>query len=349
MKGAPPVKLRLFAVFSVLSFAVAALAAFAGTAGARSNGGSLTGAGSTFVAPLVNSWVNYFGPKAGVSITYGAVGSGAGIAAITSKTVDFGTSDAPLSPAQKQACGDCVQIPWAVSSTAFDYNLPGVTKQLRVTGRVLADIYMGKVTAWNDPEIAKLNPGVKLPSTRITPVYRSDGSGTSYNVTDYLSEVSPAFASRVGKSTQPPFTVGTGARGSSGVAGAVKSTEGAIGYTDVAYALQNKLRFFALQNAAGNYETPGIKATVAAANTVKSVPADNAISIVNPAKSAKDAYPCATFTYIIVRPNSPDRQLLKQWILFAVSPTGQKLGQPLVFAPLPRAVAVAANKTIAKL
>jgi phosphate transport system substrate-binding protein len=309
----------------------------------------LTGAGSTFVAPLVNAWINYFGPKAGVTITYGAVGSGAGIASITAKTVDFGASDAPLSPSQASACTDCVQIPWAMSSTAFDYNLPGVTNQLRITGPVLADIYMGKVTTWNDPEIAKLNPGVNLPSTKIVPIYRSDGSGTSYNITDYLSAVSPAFASAIGKSTQPPFNVGVGARGSSGVAGAVKSTEGAIGYTDVAYALANKLRFFALQNAAGNFETPGIKPTIAAANTVKSVPADNAISIVNPPKSAKGAYPCATFTYIIVRPNSPNRQLLKQWILFAISPTGQKIGLPLIFAPLPKVVAVAANKTVAKL
>jgi phosphate transport system substrate-binding protein len=344
------VKARALAVISALTLALSAFVALtAGTAGARSSSGSLTGAGSTFVAPLVNAWMNYFGPRAGVTITYSGIGSGAGIAAITAKTVDFGASDAPLSPSQFAACNDCVQIPWAMSSTAFDYNLPGVTKQLRITGPVIADIYMGKVTTWNDPEIAKLNPGANLPSSKITPIYRSDGSGTSYNVTDYLSAVSPAFASAIGKSTQPPFTVGVGARGSSGVAGAVKSTEGSIGYTDVAYALGNKLRFFAVQNAAGKFETPGIKPTIAAANTVKSVPADNAISIVNPPKSASGAYPCATFTYIIVRPNSPNRQLLKQWILFAISSTGQKLGLPLIFAPLPKVVAVAANKTVAKL
>jgi phosphate transport system substrate-binding protein len=236
-----------------------------------------------------------------------------------------------------------------MSSTAFDYNLPGAGPQLRITGPVLANIYLGKITQWNDPALQKLNPRVPLPNTKIVPVYRSDGSGTSYNVTDYLSAVSLEFASKIGKSTQPPFSIGVGARGSSGVAGAVKSTEGAIGYTDVAYALQNKVRFFALQNAAGKFMTPGINPTIAAANTVKKVPPDNAISIVNPPRSASGAYPCATFTYIIVRPNSPNRQLLKQWILFAISKTGQKIGLPLIFAPLPKVVAIAANKTVAKL
>ena len=332
---------------AVAAVAVLAVAGTAGAANARTADDSITGAGSSFVSPLVGQWINDYGTKAGISITYGPVGSGAGIAAVTARTVDFGASDAPLTPDQATACKDCVQIPWALSATSIAYNIPGVKNNLKITGPIIADIYLGNIKKWNDAAITALNPGVSLPDLDITPVYRSDGSGTSYNFTDYLSKVSPSFASSIGKSTQPPLKVGVGARGSAGVAGVVARTSGALTYVDVAFALKNKLFFFAVKNAAGNFTLPGIKQITAAASTVTSVPADNALSIVDPAAAAKDAYPICTFTWIIIPRTASKAVTVKKFVLYAISPFGQKLGQPLVFAQLPKVVAVAANKTIA--
>jgi phosphate transport system substrate-binding protein len=331
---------------------VAALAlSLAGTAGAttsRHQDDSLTGAGSTFVSPLVTAWLAVWAKSVGVNATYAPIGSGGGIASITNRTVDYGATDAPLTPDQLTACKGCVQIPVALSANSVFYNVKGAPNNLKITGPLIADIYMGKITKWSDPKIKSLNPGVNLPDEQITPVYRSDGSGTSYNFTDYLSKISKEFASSVGKSTQPPFKVGVGARGSSGVSGAVASTEGAVGYADVAFALKNHLHFFAVQNAAGKFTLPGIKQTLAAAATVKSIPADNAISIVNPPKSASDAYPICTFVWFIVPTNSPKADLIKKFIKFGISPQGQKLGLPLIFSPMPKVVAVASVKTLAK-
>lgn len=338
----------------LLGAAVASIAAVvavgaAGAATAKKADDSLVGAGSSFVSPLVSQFINDYGTKAGVNITYGAVGSGAGIAAITARTVDFGASDAPLSTDQATACNGCVQIPWALSATSIAYNIPGVKNNLHITGDIIAKIYLGSIKKWNDPAITALNTGVTLPDLDITPVYRSDGSGTSYNVTDYLSTVSTDFASQVGKSTQPPFKVGVGARGSAGVAGVVAKTAGALTYVDVAFALKNRLFFFAVQNAAGKFTLPGIKQINAAASTVTSVPADNALSIVNPPKTNADAYPICTFTYIIVPKAAKKASTLKKFILYAISPYGQKLGLPLIFAPLPKVVAVADAKTVAQI
>src|SRR5205823_2418117 len=234
----------------------------------------------------------------------------------SNKTVDFGASDAPLTADQFSACGDCVQIPWAIGATAFMYNLSGAPAHLKITGRVLANIYLGTVKKWNDPSIAKLNPGANLPSTDITPVYRSDGSGTSYNFTDYLSKVSATFKSKVGVSTQPPFPTGVGGKGSSGVAGVVSKTDGAIGYADVAFAIRNHLKFFYVKNAAGKFAGPGLRGIAAAASTVskKSIPANNAISIVDPSKSNAAAYPICTFTWAIVHKASSKAAQLKRFI-----------------------------------
>lgn len=333
--------------------AMAVLAVATGSAGAattaRTADDTITGAGSSFVTALVGQWVNDYATKAGVTINYSPVGSGAGIAAITARTVDFGASDAPLTPDQMTACKDCVQIPVALSATSVAYNLPGVKNNLKITGQIIADIYLGKIKKWNDAKLVALNPGVTLPDKDITPVFRSDGSGTSYNFTDYLSKVSPEFASTIGNSTQPPFKVGVGARGSSGVSGLVSRTEGSLTYVDVAFALKNKLYFFAVQNAAGKFALPGIKQINAAAATVKSVPADNKISLVNPDKSAAEAYPICTFVWFIVPRTEAKATAVKRFLLYAISPFGQKLGLPLVFAPMPKVVAVAANKTIAQI
>ena len=213
----------------------------------------------------MTAWYQYYNPKSGTNVSYNSVGSGAGIASITARTVDFGASDAPLTPDQFSNCKDCVQIPVAARHDRGSLQPPGC----RAAGQAhradhrrhlsRQDHAMGRSGDQGD------QPGVNLPSMKITPAYRSDGSGTSYNFTDYLSKVSPEFASKVGKSTQPPFPLGVGARGSSGVAGVVKSTPGAIGYADVAYALTNKLRFAKVRNKAGAFATPGIRGAVAAA------------------------------------------------------------------------------------
>ena len=217
-----------------------ALSLTAGGATKRTSDDSLVGAGSSFAAPLFTAWYQSFNPKAGANVSYNSIGSGAGIAQITARTVDFGATDAPLTPSQASACNGCVQIPVILGTTAILYNVPGATKQINLTGPIIANIYLGNVTQWDDAAIKAINPGANLPNLKITPAYRSDGSGTSYNITDYLSKVSPAFAGKVGKSTQPPFPLGVGGRGSSGVAGVVSSTPGAIGYADVAYALSEQ-------------------------------------------------------------------------------------------------------------
>jgi phosphate transport system substrate-binding protein len=330
---------------------VAVLSVFAGAGLAQSTDDNVVGAGSSFAAPLMTAWYQYYNPRSGVNVSYNSIGSGAGIAAITARTVDFGASDAPLTPDQFANCKSCVQIPVLLGATAMIYNVPGVSQQLKLTGPVIADIYLGKITQWNDPRIRTLNSGVNLPDLRITPVYRSDGSGTSYNVSDYLSKVSADFRGKIGKSTQPAFPLGVGARGSSGVSGVVGNTPGGIGYADVAYALTNKLRFAKVRNKAGVYATPGIRAATQAASTIKAMPADNGVSIVDPpaGKKTKFAYPISTFTWVIVPLEAKNAKAVKQFFLFAISKTGQGLGTKLLYAPIPDVVRLAAAKSIAKI
>jgi len=316
------------------ALAVATLAFGASFAAASSSGGSLKGAGSTFVFPLVSQWqANYKGAQ----ITYGSVGSGAGIAAISARTVDFGASDAPLTSDQVKACKGCEQIPWALSATSIPYNVHGVSYGLKLTGKLIAGIYLGHVTKWNDKAIKKLNPGIKLPDLKITPVYRSDGSGTSYNFTDYLSRVSKEFKNKVGVGTQPSFPTGVGGRGSSGLAAVVSRTDGAIGYVDVAYSLKNGFKFAKVQNSAGKFQLPGLRGIAAAAATIKSVPKNGELSIVNPPKSQAKAYPICTFTYVIVPLKSNKASTLKQFVSWAIS-NGQSYGPQLKFYPLPKLV-----------
>jgi phosphate transport system substrate-binding protein len=319
-------------------------------AGARSTDGTLTGAGSTFVSPLVSLWSADYRAKTGTQIAYAPVGSGAGIAAITARQVDFGASDAPLSPDQLQACNGCVQIPWALSATSIIYNLPNVPNNLHMTGQVLAKIYLGQIKKWNDPAIKALNPKVSLPATDVTPVYRSDNSGTTYNFTDYLAVVSPDWKTKIGRGVNANWPAGQGGRGSSGVAGVVSNTQGAIGYVDVAFALKNRLKFMSLRNSSGVYTTPGLRGINAAAATVKKVPASNEMHIVNPPRGDKLAYPIATFTYVILPIKSSKAAELRKFVFYTVNPTqGQKLGPKLLFAPLPKVVLVAAEKTLKKI
>jgi phosphate transport system substrate-binding protein len=319
-----------------------------GTKGAAD---TLSGAGATFPYPLISKWQQDYPAKTGVEINYNPIGSGGGIAAITARTVDFGASDAPLSPDQFTACNGCVQIPWALSATSIAYNLNGVPSHLKMTGPVLANIYLGTIKNWNDPAIKKLNPTVNLPSTAITPVYRSDGSGTTYNFTDYLSSVSKQWKSKVGNSTQVNFPTGIGARGSSGVAGVVTRTEGALTYVDVAYSLKNKLAFMAVQNRSGKFALPGLRQINAAVSELKTekIPANNEMHIVNPPKGKKTkfAYPICTFTYVILPKKTDKAAMLKRFVNYAINPTqGQKFGPPLIFAILPVNVQVAGVKTL---
>jgi len=317
---------------------VAAIALVGGrvdTAAARSTG-ALVGTGSSFVFPLVSKWIPEIGKAYGTAVTYSPTGSGAGIAGVTARTVDFGASDAPLSPDQLAACKGCVVIPWALSATSIPYNLPGFGGRLRLDGRTLANIYLGRITRWNDDAIEKLNPKLRLPSTKITPVYRSDSSGTTYNFTEYLSSVSGDFESRVGNSTSVDWPTGVGARGSSGVAGVVSKTEGALTYVDVAYSLANKFTFAMVENRAGRFATPGLRGIRQAVSQLpKKVTRLGQLKIVDPPKNAgKLAYPIVTFTYVIVPTSSPKAADLRKFVYWAVT-QGQKYGPPLLFEPLP--------------
>jgi phosphate transport system substrate-binding protein len=326
---------------------VAVLAAGCGGGGGGKSE-TLVGAGSTLVAPLVAKWSGDYQQRAGVTVTYGAIGSGGGIAQITARTVDFGASDAPLTPDQAADCKDCLQVPWGLAATVVAYNGNGVPNRLKLSGPVLAGIYLGKVTQWNDPEIARLNPGVQLPATKITPVFRSDGSGDTYAFSDFLAKVSPEWKSTKGVSTQVSFSQGVGAKGNDGVAAVIGRTDGAIGYLAISYVFSSNLDDALVQNAAGEFPAPGIPSILAAAKTVTTIPADNAISITNPPASAPGAYPISTFTYAIVPKDSAKTSALRPFLTYAIT-AGQKFGPPLTFAPLPPAVAAAGRRTVSSI
>jgi phosphate transport system substrate-binding protein len=311
----------------------------------------IKGAGSTLVAPLMGNWINGFEARTGgsIKVTYGSVGSGSGIAQITARTVDFGASDAPLTPEQAAACNGCVQIPWALSAVGIGYNVPGVKPgKLKLTGKVVASIYLGQITKWNDPKIKKLNPGVHLPGLEITPVFRSDGSGTTYAFTHYESKVSPAFRNNIGFATTVSFPKGVGGKGNSGVTAVVGSTQGAIGYVEASYLVAAGLGAAAIQNKAGNFVYPNLKNIEEAAASVKKVPPTNEIHIDDPAKKYKKAYPISTFTYCIVPHGAPKKAELESFIKYALT-TGQKYGAALDFGKMPSIVVKAANNALASL
>ncbi|HZS29774.1 MAG TPA: phosphate ABC transporter substrate-binding protein PstS [Gaiellaceae bacterium] len=314
--------------------------------GAQQTGSStLVGAGSTLVAPLVAQWESPYSTAKNVTITYGAIGSGGGIAQMTARTVDFGASDAPLTSDQAKACSGCVQIPWALAATTVSYNVPGLTKPLRLTGPVLASIYLGKITNWSDPAITKLNPGLNLPNMAIHVVYRSDGSGDTYAFTSYLSDVSSQWKSQVGYATTVSWPTGTGGKGNAGVAAAIEATPGAVGYVAIGQAVASKLDYAEIGNSAGTFVKPSTASIAAAAATARFTK-DNAASIVDPPASAKTAYPISTFTYVIVPRSSSKLAALKEFLTYAVT-AGQKDAAPLDFAPLPKNV-VAKDKTAIK-
>ncbi|HVS91410.1 MAG TPA: phosphate ABC transporter substrate-binding protein PstS [Mucilaginibacter sp.] len=267
------------------------------TSGSASGGNSLLGAGSSFVYPFFSKIFAEYTTKTGVRINYQSIGSGGGILQLTNKTVDFGDSDAPLNDEQTKKMGAPVlHIPMCSGATVVTYNLPGVSAELKFTGKNLADIYLGNIKNWNDPEIAASNQGVKIPNLPIVVVHRSDGSGTTFIFTDYLSKVSPQWASKVSRATAVNWPAGIGGKGSEGVSGLVKQTPGAIGYVELAYALQNKMPFADIQNSSGAFIKPTLASTTSASNI--NLPSDSKVSLTNTA--SPQGYPISSFTWALI-------------------------------------------------
>ena len=340
---------------SLLVLVVAAVAllvvAGAGAKSSKQTATTISGAGSSFVSPLVSLWTPALGSAFDYSIQYSPTGSGAGITAITNRQVDFGASDAPLTPDQFSACNGCVQIPWALAGTAIPYNIPNLqlprNTNLNLSGDVIAKMYMGEITNWSDPAIKKLNPKATIPDLKITPVYRTGNSGTTYNFTDYLSSVSKNWKGKYGVGQAVSWPTGVGASGSAGVAGVVANTPGALCYVDTAFAIANKLHFAVIQNAAGKFINPSVRNVAAAGLSVTKVPANNELHIVNPPKSIPTAYPIATYTYIILPTKSPKAAELRKMVFWALT-QGQKATYTarLWFSPIPKNVLVASEKTL---
>jgi phosphate transport system substrate-binding protein len=317
----------------------------AGLPAVASAADTLNGSGSSLIAPLMANWSSDFAARNSITVNYNAVGSGTGISQISARATDFGASDAPMTPDQFSGCKGCVQIPWALTATVTAFNVPGVST-LKLTGPILAQIYLGSITNWNDKAIKAANPKAHLPNLTITPVYRSDGSGDTYVFTDYLSRVSAPWKSQVGTATSVSFPKGVGGNKNDGVTAVVASTKGAIGYVSAYYAIQHKLSVAAIKNRAGKYEYPNLKNIKAAAAVVHSVPSNNEMHIVNPPKSAKIAYPMSTFTYCIIPTTSPKADGLKALVVYATSSVGQRFGPALDFQPIPSVVFNAARGTL---
>jgi phosphate transport system substrate-binding protein len=306
--------------------------------------GSLSGAGSGLVAPLEAEWAAAFQAFYGVSVNYSDVGSLAGISDISSRTVDFGASDAPLTTSQAAACHTCFQVPWALSAVAIGYHINALGPHLLLTGKVLAEIFLGQITRWNGSQIKALNPHANLPNLKITPIH-SNGSGDTYVFTNYLSAVNSNWRSRIGSGMTVGFPGGDLGNGNAGVTSLLGSINGSIAYVGASYLITHNLPAAAIQNAAGRYEYPNLTEIEAAAKTVKSVPSTSALSILNPPKHIHTAYPISTFTYAIVPSNAPQKSLLKSWLDYALGP-GQQFDGALDFAALPSVVARAARNTV---
>lgn len=314
------------------------------TAGqSRSGSVDLTGAGATFPYPLYSKWFSDYAAATGVRINYQSIGSGGGIRQLSEGTVDFGASDGPMSDEElSRAKGPILHIPMVLGAVAVTYNLPEVKTPLKLAGDVVADVFLGRITKWNDPRIAAANAGVRLPASDIIVVHRSDGSGTTYVFTDYLSAVSKPWADGPGRGKEVNWPVGLGGKGNEGVAGQVKQTPGSFGYVELAYAKQNKLSVASIRNAAGNYISPSTEAMTAAAQAVATgLPADTdyRLSIVNAAGA--DAYPISSFTWILIYSQQSDAQKGKKLVDFLrwALTEGEKQAAALDYAPIPESMA----------
>jgi phosphate transport system substrate-binding protein len=313
---------------------------------------NINGAGATFPYPIYSKWFSEYAQQhPSVKINYQSIGSGGGIRQVSEGTVDFGATDGPMNDDQiKSAKVKTLHIPTVLGAVVPVYNIPGVNKNLNFSGDVIADIYLGKITTWNDPRIVKDNPGVNLPANAILPVYRSDGSGTTYIFTDYLSKVSSDWNSKVGKNTSVKWPTGIGQKGNEGVAGMVRQSPNSFGYVELIYAVQNKMPYGSVKNAAGKFvraSTDG--ATAAAAAYAKTMPADFRVSITNAPGEA--SYPISSFTWLLLPTHSADPAKGKAladflgWML----DHGQSEAATLSYAPLPKPVQDMVRKTITQI
>jgi len=302
---------------------------------------TLNGAGATFPYPMYSKWFSeYHKAHPDVQINYQSIGSGGGIRQVLEGTVDFGASDGPMSDEQlSQAKVKILHIPTVLGAVVPAYNVPGVSGELHFSPPVIADICLGKITSWNDKAIARDNPDAKLPDKPIIVVHRSDGSGTNYIFTDYLSKVSPEWKERVGKGTSVKWPVGLGAKGNEGVAGMIRQMEGAFGYVELIYAAQNKIPYGAVKNAAGNWTKGSLEGATAAAGSVKEMPADFRVSITN--APGKDAYPISSFTWLLIPTQSKDPgkgKILVDFLNWMLN-DGERMTKELNYASLPENVA----------
>jgi phosphate transport system substrate-binding protein len=326
------------------NLAIIATASALATAAPLSAQVSLTGAGATFPAPIYQKWFNQYQSIGNAQINYQPIGSGGGIKGVTEGTVDFGASDAPLTDQQlenykeKHGGHAVLLFPTVLGAAVPSYNIPGVKQSLNFTPEALAGIYLGTITKWNDKAIASANPQVKLPNIDIVVLHRSEGSGTTYCWTDYLSKISPEWKNKVGKNTSVDWPVGLGAKGNDGVAGMLKQQQGAIGYVELIYAINNSIPYGKVKNAGGNFVKADLASVTAAASALKSMPADFRVSITN--ESGAGVYPISTFTWLLV-PSSWSDQAKKNamvgFLKWAIT-TGQNSVESLQYARLPAPV-----------
>jgi len=333
---------------SWLLSAVAAVAAVGTPRPVIAQAADLTGAGATFPYPIYSKWFADYATVAGVKINYQSIGSGGGIRQLTEGTVDFAGSDAPMTDQEMARLKTPVlHVPTVLGAVVITYDLPEVTKPLKLTGEVVAEIFLGTIVKWNAPEIARLNPGLALPSKDILVVHRSDGSGTTYIFSDYLSTVSDSWRSGPGKGKELQWPVGLGGKGNEGVAGQVKQTPYSIGYVELAYARQNNLPFASIKNAAGTFVTPSIESVTAAAAGIELPPTtDFRVSIVN--APGKAAYPISSFTYLLVpksMSSAKKQKALTDFLKWAIH-AGEKEAPDLDYAPLPSYVVAILEKRL---
>ena len=323
------------------AFALTAVVTIALGAGLAAQKMQINGAGATFPYPIYSKWFSEYNKlNPNIEINYQSIGSGGGIRQITAQTVFFGASDGPMTKDQLLAApGSILHFPTVLGAVVPVYNLQGVNTPLKFTGPLLADLFLGKITRWNDAAIAKVNPGVTLPNVAVTIVHRSDGSGTTYIWTDFLQKTSPEWKTRVGNSTSVSWPVGLGGAGNEGVSGLVTQTPGALGYVELIYALQNKIAYGPVQNMDGEFITASVASvTAAAAEAAKAMPADFRVSIAN--AKGKGVYPISSFTWMLFYENPKNKQMAKTMVEFMkwALGDGQKFAEGLGYAPLPSSV-----------
>ena len=309
---------------------------------------TLNGAGATFPYPMYSKWFSEYNKlHSDIQFNYQSIGSGGGIRQLLAGTVDFGATDGPMTDEQlSQAKTKILHIPTVLGADVPAYNIPGVSEELKFTPELLANIFLGKITSWNDAAIAKANPGVNLPNQPVIVIHRSDGSGTTYIWTDYLSKVSTDWKNQVGKGTSVKWPVGLGGKGNEGVAGMVRQMQGSIGYVELIYAVQNHIAYGSVKNAAGQFVKASLDSVTAAAASVKNMPADFRVSITN--APGKDAYPISSFTWLLIPSTSKDAakgKIIGDFLNWMVA-DGQKMTADLSYAPLPESVVAKVKETI---